>query len=417
VSTSQDVNDMLREGTMPADAMVGAPIVPPRGNGARPPAAGDGPTAAEPLRGLAHLGPLAVVGRDRILALAAEPVRYVWQDIAVQGTIVLIAGAPGEGKTTLLFLALAARATTGQAVTLLGRRVEPAPAGQYVVLIEGEHSAGSASRKLVRSLALLGVDDSALERFIIVARAAVRLGSPAWADVERMVAAGIISDVGIDTVARVAPSDANDEREQVAIFDAVARTIESAPAGRQPTVWPVAHTRKNSTTGELGDVSGSAQRTGQADSVLMLRAERVDGRVVSTRVTMAKLREAPDEYPAPVTFAVVTGPGREPRLETSGAAPDDSRPLEARILDLLAVGPRTKTALAEALHRSRQDVDDALTHLFVGRDIESTTITIRGRPTKAFRGRRETGRDTGPATAGSRPDPSRTPSGQNAETL
>jgi hypothetical protein len=357
-----------------------------RSNGGGAHAAGEGPTAAEPLRGLAYLGPLAVVGRSRILALAAEPVQYVWRDIAVAGTIVVVAGAPGEGKTTLLFLALAARATTGEAVELLGRRVEPAPAGQYVVLIEAEHSAGSASRKLVRSLALLGIDDSALDRIIIVARAAVRLGSPAWGDVERMVAAGIVSDIALDTVARVAPSDANDEREQVAIFDTVASTIETGPAGRQPTAWAVAHTRKNGTSGDLSDVSGSTQRTGQADSVLMLRAERVDGRVASARVTFAKLREDPDEYPAPVTFAIEGG-----RLSTAATPADtDDRPLETRILELLALGPRPKRALRDALHRSDRDVEQALTNLFAGRDVETTTITIAGRPRKAFR-RREGG--------------------------
>ena len=57
------------------------------------------PTAADPLRGLAHLAAVAVVGRQRLLDLAAAPVRYVWQDIAVAGTIVVIGGASLNGGT------------------------------------------------------------------------------------------------------------------------------------------------------------------------------------------------------------------------------------------------------------------------------------------------------------------------------
>ncbi|HEY5375119.1 MAG TPA: AAA family ATPase, partial [Polyangiaceae bacterium] len=235
------------------------------------------PTAAEPLRGLEYLGKVALVGRDRILELASTPVEYVWMDIAVAGTIVLIAGPPAEGKTTLLFLILAARMNPGEVVTLLGRAIQPAPPGQWVVLIEGEHSEASTGRKLVKSLKLLGLDDAALDRVVIVARKAVRLGSPEWTDVVRMVRAGLVSDIAIDTVARVAPADADNEREQVAVFDAVAQAIEAGPeSGPKPIVWAVAHTRKNNTNGELADVSGSAQRTGQADTVLLIKGEKVD---------------------------------------------------------------------------------------------------------------------------------------------
>ena len=52
------------------------------------------PTDDSPLLGLEHLGPVAVVGRKRLIELAAQPIEYVWQDIAVAGTIVLLAGVP-----------------------------------------------------------------------------------------------------------------------------------------------------------------------------------------------------------------------------------------------------------------------------------------------------------------------------------
>jgi hypothetical protein len=65
---------------------------------------------------------------------------------------VLVAGKSGDGKTTLLFLVLGARANLEAPITLLGREILPAPPGQFVVLIEGEHSEASAARKLVQSI-------------------------------------------------------------------------------------------------------------------------------------------------------------------------------------------------------------------------------------------------------------------------
>src|SRR6185437_10589352 len=114
-------------------------------------AATESPTHAEPLRGLAHLARVATLGRACLMDLACVQTHYVWQDIAVSGTIVLLASGPSEGKTTLLFLLLVARATLGAPVALLGRGVEPASRGKYLVVIEGEHSESSAARKLLRS--------------------------------------------------------------------------------------------------------------------------------------------------------------------------------------------------------------------------------------------------------------------------
>lgn len=372
--TSSETSESPEEPWEPTDA--DAPDAPPADNW-QP---SDGPLA-----GLKHLGPIAVIGRAKLEALAAQPIPYVWQDTAVAGTIVLIAGPPGDGKTTLLFLILLARMHLGVPLVLLGRQIKPAPAGQWVVLIEGEHSEASAARKLLKTARILDVDAAALDRVIVVARKAVTLGSPQWADVVTLVARGLVSDIAIDTVARVMPADADNEREQVAIFDAVARAIEAAPVAEfAPLVWAVAHTRKNNTTGELSDVSGSAQRTGQADTVLLLKGERVDGRTVSTKVTFAKLREDPDDYPLPVTFSIA--PNREgvPRLILRGES-TDSRPLEQRIEELLAIGARTKNALREALSRSDADVDAALTNLFAARRIRTTTLKVNGRARKAFK--------------------------------
>lgn len=345
-------------------------------------AAGDlGPTEADPLRGLDALARVAVLGREQFLRLASEPVDYLWQDLVVGGTIVVIAGAPGEGKTTLLFLLLAARLHYGGPVTLLDRLIVPAARGRYVVLVEGEHGESSAARKLIRSFELLGLDNAGLDRLILIARKAVRLGSPEWADVARLVAVGLVSDIALDTVARVAPANADNEAEQVAIFDLVAQTIEGAPEGRRPTAWALAHTRKNG-TGGLADVSGSAQRTGQADSVLMLKAEKVDGRVAEVTVTFEKLREPPDEHPGPATFAIDAGGLRQGPMGRKDA--EDARPLEERILEQLTSAPRTLNDLAMRLRRSKADVDAAITVLFGERRIQATQLKVRGQQRKAF---------------------------------
>lgn len=355
----------------------------------------EGPTPQEPLRGLPLLARVALVGRDRILARAREPVAYVWQDIAPAGTIVVMAGGPSEGKTTLLFLLLAARANLGEPVSLLGRDVKPAPMDQWVVLIEGEHGEHSTSRKMVKSCALMGVNDLALTRVIAIARKAVKLGSPEWSEVEKMIAAGIVSDIAIDTVARVAPSDANNEQEQVAIFDTVAQAIERAPESKAPTAWAVAHTRKSG-SGDLADVSGSFQRVGQADSVLLVKGKKKDGRTVSSTVTFAKLREDPEDYPQPVTWAIVPAPDGGRALVLDGEKPLDDRPLEARIEEQLAGGPKTKNALASALGRSKSDLEEPISNLFSARRIRTVDVQVSGRPRKGFALRQDA-----PAWAGS----------------
>jgi AAA domain len=359
-----------------------------------------GPTATDPLRGLEHLAKVAVLGRERIRELAVAPPRFVWDPIAVAGTIVLLAAGPGEGKTTLLFLILAARLNMGEPVFVLGRRVQPAPAGTWLVLIEGEHAESSAARKLLRSMALLGVDDRALDRVILVARKAVRLGSPEWGDIVKLVAAGVVSDIAIDTVARVAPSDSDSEREQTAIFDQVAQAIDAAPSDEtKPMVWACAHTRKNGRTGDVSDVAGSVQRTGQADSVLMLAGEKVEGRTVATKVTFAKLREEPDEYPLPVTFSITAD-----AVRMNATRDGDERPLEVRITEQLHLGPKTKNALASTLGRAWGDLDPAISNLFSERRITATTVTVRGRQHKAFALRNDTRRTPDEGFQPSAPD-------------
>lgn len=356
----------------------------------------EGPAKGDPFRGLEHLPRVSLIGRARMLALAKTPVEYLWQDIAVAGTVVLIAGPPAEGKTTLLFLILAARMSVHGPVKLLERMILPARIDQYLVLIEGEHSESSTSRKLVKSLAIMGVDDKGLDRMIVIARKAVLVGSPEWLEVELMIAAGLVSDVAIDTLARVAPADANDEAQQVSVFNCLAKAIEMAPEGLdRPTVWAIAHTRKNGTDGGLGDVSGSVQRVGQADTVLLVKGEKVEGQTVSSRVTFVKLREDPDEYPKPVEFSIVKDDEGRPYI-AGKRKPSEAVPLEERVLALLRVEARTKSWLATHLSRSKGDIDAVITNLFDGRLILSEDVMVKGAMRRGFRAKTDAELARGP---------------------
>ena len=130
-------------------------------------------------------------------------------------------------------------------------------------------------------------------------------------------------------------------------------------------------------------MSGSTQRTGQADTVLLLAGEKINGRTVSTKVIFQKLREDPDEYPLPVTFAIARDACGTPVLRLVDAV-EDNRPLEQRILEQLEHEPKTSNALERTLGRSHAHVQGAITNLFSARAIRTTTVIVQGRSCKAF---------------------------------
>ncbi len=346
------------------------------------------PTATDPLRGLRVLPKLAVIGRERLVELAHEAVVYTWLGIAMAGIIIAIAGAPGEGKTTLLFLVVVARANVGNAVAVLGLPVTPAPTGRYVVLVEAEHGPASAARKLVKSCEALRLDFACLDRVILLARRDVRLGTPAWEEVERMIAAGIVSDVFVDSLARFGRPDSksNDEDEQALIFSAVANAIESSPAP-QPTFWIIAHGRKGS-TGTSEDVSGSQQRGAQVDSLLFVRADRDSktGQVISSKVTFPKLREEPDEWPGVREFSVCRDDqGCWTVIDGKRDDEVDAEPAVDRLARYLAKrGPTSKTVARAELGMNSKTFEGALTQLFQARRIRTSTAKVRGKDVKYF---------------------------------
>jgi len=358
--------------------------------------ASNAPYSADPLQGLKHLGPLAIVGAGRIRELASRPIEWAWQDYATRSSICALAGPTTGGKTTLLFLLLLARATAGAPIKLLDREVTPAPIGQWIVLIEGEHGEGSAARKVIKATRLLGLGDdaatTALDRIILIARKDVKIDSLEWLDVRKLIKAGLVSDLALDTIARVAPADANSEADQVKIFDSVAKAIELAPtAAAQPVVWLVAHTRKGGAT-ELEDVSGSTQRVGQSDSVIMVTPERdpTTHQVMSSTITLMKAREDVDNPPVPMQLVIADGKATWSAKGASGAMklPDGVSSLERKILEFLSKQNelRSSSYIATAISRDPAKVKDALESLFRAGHAESVEkgVTYNGRNFDGF---------------------------------
>lgn len=336
------------------------------------------PTVEDPLAGLRILPGMVMRGRQAILDEAKRPIDYVWHEIVVAGTVNLIAGPPAEGKTTLLFLILACRMAPGP-THFLGRSILPSPRGKFIVLIEAEHSDGGTARKLIQSLETMQISDEGLNKLLIIARKAVKIGDRAWSEVAFLVSVGLVSDIAIDTLARASNADANNEEAQTEIFDTIAMTIERAPeAADRPTVWLVAHSKKNDRTGGLGDVSGSTQRTGQSDTVIIVEGTKVDGETVSSKVTFPKLREPPDLYPKPVTFSIVREPDGRRRLSSDTLdAMDTGKPLEELIWDQLSE-PRTKSDLADRLKRSKADIAAAVDNLFAAGRLSGAEVSYPG---------------------------------------
>lgn len=253
-----------------------------------------------------ELAKIALCGAAEIVASSLVPPAWAWQGVANEGGITMLAGPPSGGKTTLACCLLLLRASV-EGGMLLGRYVRPMRPGRVALLIEAEHSGPSISRKLVRTCKLLGLPESTLDRIIVVARKGLVHGDFRWLEVETLVKSNVVSDVMLDTLARVAPLDANDERAQTQLFSTLSALLEAAAP--EAVIWLVAHTRKPA-KGEdeptIADVSGSTARTGQCDSVALILSNKVDGKAVSSTIHWPKIREA-EEHVAPTTYAIAHG--------------------------------------------------------------------------------------------------------------
>jgi hypothetical protein len=111
----------------------------------------------------------------------------------------------------------------------------------------------------------------------------------------------------------------------------------------------------------------------------------------------------PEPLPLPVTLSIAPDAYGTPALLLSCPRDDDERPIEARILEQLHMGPKTKNTLRNVLGRSNKHVEDAITKLFEAQAIRKTTVQVRGRETAAFELRRD-GANGAPKVAGLWPD-------------
>jgi hypothetical protein len=204
-----------------------------------------------------------------------------------------------------------------------------------------------------------------------------------WKDVAALIQRGLVSDVVLDTLARVTPAgDSNDETDQVTVFDDIARTIELAPSPEdRPIFWVAAHLRKTDGVPTLNDVSGSTQRAGQADVVLLMGANRAGQKVKSVTCAFGKVREKdPDDWPSPVEYVV----GKN-GVTVVDAPEEDERPLKEQIVSRLELGvPLTKNAMKTKLSRSADDIENAITELFKERRIDKTSVRKAGREFFAY---------------------------------
>lgn len=324
-----------------------------------------------------------VLRGEEILSEAAKPVPFIWGYVAVRGSVILVGGPPGSGKSTLFFHILAGRASTiPKAVDFLGMPLQPAPRGKYLVLLE-EGTEGNTARKISSALQRLNIDPGpALDRVLIVARQDVVVGKgPIWRELVNLVASGQVSDLFVDTLAYVTPVDAeaNSEAAQVGLFRGLAKLIKKAPReNQQPTIWIAAHARKGA-VGSIDDISGSVQRTAQCDTVLLVMRSKAKG-PRSNLLSFLKLREDPpggDEV-KPVRYRIATGRPveilGEENQKTIDPEPPEGPTLPERILATISCGSdMTMTQI-----RARVSMSATTAHRQLESLVKAGKLEVRG---------------------------------------
>jgi hypothetical protein len=178
--------------------------------------------------------------------------------------------------------------------------------GKRAVVVLAENSAPSAVAHVERAIAVLGLDrEQVWPRLALMTRRnqvevtnhntnerpkAARRGEP-WAALQLAIDAGLVGYLALDTRAALFGGDANDEGAQADVASALRNIAERGHL----SVTLTSHTKKEFTAFDVAAVSGSQQRAGGADTVLLMRAERERGRVISTTVTSAKSRDLVDD--------------------------------------------------------------------------------------------------------------------------
>jgi hypothetical protein len=333
---------------------------------------------------------MAVCGRLEIEREAATPILWVWDQIVVAGTLNVVGGASTSGKTTLLFLLAILRAGAIQS-SFLGHVVKPAPSGQFVVIVEAEQSAAAASRKLKRCQLALRAPAESLDRIILIAREQLIVGSPDWVHLSNLCAAGLVSDVILDTLASTTNADGNDEKAQGEIFRTLVKTVRSSPAATPTTLWLAAHTRKSETL-TLADIAGAHQRIAQVDTGILIETvkDKDTGAIKYSTVHFAKLKEEIDgPHPVPVRYRVTVKGGVQ--VVTKPAAGFVGRPVavdEASIYAHVAAHPddaHTVRSIKLAIGGAHKSIHEHLSTLIEAGKVHAKMGSVGGNPCEIFK--------------------------------
>jgi RecA/RadA recombinase len=337
-----------------------------------------------PLSGLDALREAALVG-DRIESVSKEELEWIWRGIVGVDHHTEIAGPPYSGKTTLLFLLAVAMANpTDRDVELFGRSVRRNPPGKFAVIIEEENSGRSGARKLIASCQMLGLPiNETLTRIILIARKDVKAipllennETPGiWRDVLLLGERGGVGGLFLDSRSRIlGEGDANGEKDQAFAAGVISQALKYCDA----PVFIVSHTRKSGAE-TIEDIAGHHQRAAGADVILLVTAERTNGRIDRSRVVVAKLRDGDDdEHPEPVTFR--TTKGDEKWILTCGEEDDDaSEPASDRVHKvLMRSGELSARQIRKALGMNAPAFNDAIATLRARRLVKSRQHKIRG---------------------------------------
>ncbi|MBI5531504.1 MAG: AAA family ATPase [Deltaproteobacteria bacterium] len=350
------------------------------------------PLKADPFAPLKRLRAAAMIGHVAITAAAAERPEYVWEGIFTADHHVELSGPSYSGKTTLATLLAVARANpTDTPVNVLGRAVAPAAQGQFVIVVEEENSKCSIATNLMAACAALGLPEAeTLDRMIVVARAGMKAAPGArpgkveslWDELHQLGQAGAVGLTVLDSRARIFGGDPNSERDQGDAANQVTILIRATGA----PVIVISHTRKSGAE-TIEDVAGSNQRGAAADTVLLVTAERDEGRILSSRVVFAKLRDSfVGEHPEPVSFSIAKGDDGGWKLGVNASARAEDQPAHERVVAMLArVGkPCTKNEIATALGMNARTIDTALSVAKAEKQVRQTKGKRRGKATDLF---------------------------------